>query len=93
MARIALTANPVDIIAATAALSAGTAYLVQPESPWGDPVLLADTDAAPTDADARLTLGDLEQGTAEAGDGGRLWAWAPGKSPDTVIWLNVFEAV
>lgn len=80
MVPIALTGTPVDLIAA-ASLDAGSVYTVQAEIPAGHgsnaTVHLDDATTAPTNPNAGRKLSHLQIVRAQAGTGGRLWAWAP----------------
>ena len=90
---IPLTATPTDIIAAHTDLSAGTAYLAQPESRFGGCVVHFDDGDTEPSAAAGLKARNFEMVIVKAGTGGKLWAWAPGASADSPIALNIFEQV
>ena len=88
MPRIELTANPVDIIAAHRDLAAATTYSIQALSPFNNAVHVDDSDTAPS-ADEGQVLVSGTRLRAKAGSGGSLWAWAPNKSPNDRVFINV----
>lgn len=90
MARIALTASPVDIIAANAELDGTTTYSAQAEFPLGGLVHIDDGDNQP-ESDIGHKFPNLASGRVKAGSGGKLWAWAPGVDDTTPAWLNLYE--
>lgn len=90
--RIALTTEPVDIIAAHGALDGSKVYTIQAESQFKELVHVHDGDNQPASSEGRKVR-PLETVRAQAGAGGSLWAWAPSKSPDDAVYINVFEDV
>ena len=87
MPRIELTTNPVNIIG-TDGLTAGTTYTIQALGPFNDAVHVDESDTAPSREEGQV----LVSGTrvrAKAGAGGKLWAWAPSKSPGDRVFINV----
>ena len=88
MPRIELTANPVDIIAANTALEAATTYSIQALSPFNNAVHVDDSDTAPSPEEGQVLVSGARL-RAKVGSGGRLWAWAPFKSPDDRVFINV----
>ena len=92
MPRQLITDSPVDVIDALG-LDSATTYSVQAESPYLDLVHLDDSDDAPVDLTIGRKIKNLETiNGARAGAGGKIWAWAPGKSDATKIHINIYEA-
>ena len=91
MARIELSQTPVDLIA-DHSLDADAVYSIQADPEYTDLVHVSDDDNSPA-RDTGIRIRGLDILRAQAGDGGSLWAWAPTKSPDVTVYINVFEDV
>ena len=93
MSRIALTADPVDLIATNEDFSAGEKYIAQLERTGGQAVAhFDDSDARPV-ATAGWKIDKATWLAMKAGRTGKLWAWSPDAAPDAPIYVNIFEKI